>query len=129
LAKTIAGYYNFDDDYVSAVSSGGDIGYRGVINKKKIVTEAQKMSFLAGVFLRYGWGFPNGNNYSTTIPHSLSTAKEFADILKEFGCDNVRASSTVHNQSINFKASDKIRDFISVIQELLNKTLGVLIVY
>jgi hypothetical protein len=130
LAKKVADYYNFDYDYVSAVSSGGDIGYRGVINKEKIATEAQKLSFLAGIFLSYGWQLhPDGNSYSTEIPNSLSTTKEFVDILKEFGCDDVREVSTVHIQCVTFKASDKIRVFISVINDLFQKISGVMIVF
>ncbi|MDR1120463.1 MAG: hypothetical protein LBM08_06055 [Dysgonamonadaceae bacterium] len=127
LAKTVAGYYNFDDDNVLAVSSGGDIGYRGVINKEKIATEAQKKSFLAGVFLRYGWiKNPDGVSYSIQIPDSFSTAKECVDILKEFGCDNVRETPTGH---IAFNASNKIRDFIFLINDLFQKISGLLIVY
>jgi DNA-binding transcriptional regulator WhiA len=128
LAKVAADYYNFDYDNVSDISSGGDIGYKGVIKKEKIATEAQKMSFLAGVFLRYGWILnPNDSAYSVIIPNSLSTAKECVDILKEFGCNNVIEITAKH--TITFNASDKIKNLISMLQYVFDKISGVLIAY
>jgi hypothetical protein len=129
LAKTVAGYYNFDYDNVSAVSSGGDIGYRGVINKEKIRTDAQKMSFLAGVFLRYGRLKNPDGSYSIPIPLH-STAKECVDILKEFGCDNVKEIRTKYKEEyIVFNASSKIKDLIMLVGNLFNKISGMLIAY
>jgi hypothetical protein len=126
LAKTVAGYYHFDYDNVSAVSSGGDIGHRGVINKEKIVTDAQKMSFLAGVLWRYKWSTCSECDYmySIHIPNSLSTVKECFDILKEFDCD-IKETST---ERIAFNASSKIRDLIFLVRELSEKALDVWIV-
>jgi hypothetical protein len=132
LAKTVAGYYNFDYDNISAISSGGDIGYRGVINKEKITTNAQKMSFLGGVLLRYGCSrWPDGS-YSINIP-LFNTAKEVADILKEFDCNNVKEIQTEYNteyseEFINFNASSKITDLIMLVNNLFNKIAGMLIV-
>jgi hypothetical protein len=125
LAKTVAGYYNFDYDNVAAVSSGGDIGYRGVINKEKIVTNAQKMSFLAGVFLRYGCSNDDGVTTLGAPDNSLSTAKVCVDILKEFGCDNIRETP---KGLIVFSASNKIRDLRLLIYDLFNK-INIIIVY
>jgi hypothetical protein len=132
LAKTVAGYYNFGYDSVAAVSSGGDIGYRGVINSEKIATDAQKMSFLAGVFMRYcnwynrDYNEQNDNrNYSITIPNSLSTAKKCVDILKEFGCDNVKEIQTEHK--IIFNASNRIKELIFLTYDLRFK-MGVTLV-
>jgi hypothetical protein len=136
LAKTVAGYYNFDYNNVSAVSSGGDIGYWGVINKEKIVTDAQKMSFLSGVCMRYGWirDPDDGSRYFIEIPDNLlGTEKEYVvDILKEFGCNNVEEITTKYypiKYTIGFNASDKIRDLIFLMQDLFNKTSGILIAY
>jgi hypothetical protein len=129
LAKTIADYHNFDYDNVSAISSGGDIGYKGVINKEKITTNAQKMSFLAGVFLRYGQSKSPDGVYSIQIP-LFSTAKECVDILKESGCDNVKEIRTKYKEEfIVFNASSKIIDLIMVIDNLFNKISGMLIAY
>jgi hypothetical protein len=129
LAKTVAGYYNFDYDNVAAVSSGGDVGYRGAINREKIATEAQKMSFLAGVFIRhqcfYSHSYLNPNpdpiesrRYSIPIPNSLSTLSECVDILKEFGCDIV---NEIPGKPVVFDASDKVRDFLTLVHELSGK--------
>jgi hypothetical protein len=135
LAKTIAGYYHFDYDNVSAVSSGGDIGYAGVINMEKIAADAQKMSFLAGVFIRYGCiKNPDGIRYTIQIRNSLSTAKECVDILKEFGCGNIKVIPAGHTTEhiaghVVFDASDKIRDLIFMVHNLHDKTLNVLVAY
>jgi hypothetical protein len=129
LAKTVAGYYHFNYDNVSAVSSGGDIGYAGVINRDKIAADAQKMSFLVGVFIRYGYSKNPDNSisrYSVHIPNSLSTAKECVDILKEFACTDVKETSTGY---IVFDASNKIIDLISLTQDLFNKISGITVAY
>jgi hypothetical protein len=132
LAKTVAGYYNFDYDNVAAVSSGGDVGYRGAINREKIATEAQKMSFLAGVLIRhhsyYSHSYPDSNDsrrYTIRIPDSLSALNECIDILKEFGCDIV---NEIQGKAVVFDASDKVRDFITLVHELSDKTASILVV-
>ncbi|MDR2027556.1 MAG: hypothetical protein LBQ01_08370 [Prevotellaceae bacterium] len=132
LAKTVAGYYNFDYDSVVAVSSGGDIGYRGVIKEEKIATEAQKMSFLAGVLLRwhYGGWFPvifEGSNRVVIDKRHLpsSTIKTCTDILKEFGCENFEDKV----ECFVFDVSDKIRNFISLVLYELYLKMGVSLIY
>jgi hypothetical protein len=132
LAKTVEGYCHFEYDNVLAVSSGGDIGYGGFINREKIATEAQKMSFLAGVFLRYGGyeSLDGSNKYSINIPHSLNTAKECIDLLKEFGCDNVEEIQTKYKEEfIGYNASDKIRNLLFIIHDLYDKMAGVIVAY
>jgi hypothetical protein len=129
LAKTIAGYYIFDYDSISTVSSGGDIGYSGIINKDKITTDAQKLSFLAGFLMRYGWENTDNSKFSINIPNSLSTTQICIDILKEFGCDNIIETKNTRGHFVNLDISDKIRVFISLIQDLFNKTAGVIIAF
>ncbi|MDR2027555.1 MAG: hypothetical protein LBQ01_08365 [Prevotellaceae bacterium] len=130
LAKTVAGYHNFDCDSVSAVSSGGDIGYSGVIKEEKIATDAQKMSFLAGVFIRYHCSRPlsddDSSMYSIPIPDSFNTLKMCVNILKESGCDIVKE---VPAQTVVFRASDKIRNLASLAHELDDKISSVFYFY
>jgi hypothetical protein len=128
LANTVAGYYNFDYNNIATVSSGGDIGYRGIINSAKIATYAQKMSFLAGVFLRYEGFFKNDDGrYSVRIPNSHGTAKECVDILKEFGCTNLEEIPAEHK--IVFSASGKIAETVFLVYDLYVKVLCVEIAY
>jgi hypothetical protein len=76
LAKITAGYYN-----------------NGVINKEKIATRAQKLSFLAGVFMRYGCDIEdNADRYSISVLNSPNTATVCSEILKELGCEHVDIS-------------------------------------
>lgn len=95
LVKAITDYYTFDmgKPFLPVISSGGDIGYRGVINRKKISTRAQKLSFLTGIFMRYGCNRINeqyeAGYYSISIPNSLSAATVCSDILQEMGCEKV----------------------------------------
>lgn len=133
LAKTAAGYYNFDYDNILAVSSGGDIGYGGVINRDKIVSEAQKMSFLAGVFMRYEGHYKsldNSSRYSVMIPNSHNTAKVCIDLLKEFGCTNVEEIQTENKEEfIKYSASDKIRGLLFLTHDLFIEMTNVMIAY
>jgi hypothetical protein len=122
LAKTIASYYTFDYDNVSTVSSGGDIGYRGIINREKITTDAQKLSFLAGVLFRYKGFFENTDGrYTVRIPDSLSTAKACADFLKGFGC---KVKEIPKEHKIVFRASDKMENLMYLLHGLFVKTLA-----
>jgi hypothetical protein len=127
LTKTVANYYTFDYDNVSIVSSGGDIVYRGTVNREKIATDVQKMSFLAGVLFRYKGFFRNTEGkYSVIIPCSLSTAKECIDILKEFGC---KVQEIPEEHKIVFLASDKIANLTALLYDLFVKTLEGIIIF
>jgi hypothetical protein len=74
LEKITAGYY-----------------HNGVINREKIATRAQKLSFLAGVFIRYGCSEIKNDNGSSrfSIDNSPSTVAVCSEILKELDCEHV----------------------------------------
>jgi hypothetical protein len=129
LAKVIAGYYDFDYEkrLLPVISSGGDVGYRGIINKKKISTQAQKLSFLAGVFMRYGCSNTvNGFSGYHKIPvfNSLSLATVCSAILKETGCehvvyiDNIDNNRTPVRQKILFTPSSEVWNLENVIHDV-----------
>jgi DNA-binding transcriptional regulator WhiA len=103
------------------------MGYRGIINREKIAADAQKLSFLAGVFFRYG-GFFNytDGNFSVIIPNSLSTAKEYMDILNEFGC---KVKKIPEEHKIVFRASDKMENLMYLLHGLFVKTLAGTVVF
>jgi hypothetical protein len=117
LAKVVAGYYFFDcDNHLPAViSSGGDIGYKGFINKDRFVTEAQKLSFILGFFLRYEHDvnfYDRDNSCFVRIRNSVSSARFCMEILNYFNCRNVKyidGSGTPVGQYITFIPSAPIK--------------------
>jgi hypothetical protein len=130
LAKVTAGYYNFDYEkqLLPVISSGGDIGYRGFINKEKISTQAQKLSFLAGFFMRYGCS-DFGYYYDIPVPNSLSAATVCTAILKETGCEHVDyIDKTPDGHKIIFTPSPEVTMLMFLIQkmneEMTNKQLA-----
>jgi hypothetical protein len=90
LAKRIADFFIFENTLPYVVSSGGDTGYRGVIKRNKLSTKEQKMSFLLGILMRYGYIDNEGSDtYSIVIHNSNSMATLCCDILKEIRCKHV----------------------------------------
>ena len=122
LAKTVAGYYKFDRNNLShcVISSGGDIGYRGIINRERLTTEAQKISFLAGVLLSHG-GYWQDENHFIKIPNSLSALDLCGDLLKEFECSYIEKNPKAHQ--IIFTPSVKLSKLRIFIYELYMKVI------
>jgi hypothetical protein len=90
LAKKITDFFIFENTLPYIVSSGGDIGYRGVIKRNKLSTKGQQMSFLLGVLLRYGCiENKDSDTYSILIHNSNNMATLCCHILKEIGCKHV----------------------------------------
>jgi hypothetical protein len=130
LAKMVASYYNFDHNNLSncVISSCGDIGYRGIINKDRFTTEAQKLSFLTGVFLTYGRR--RDKDYSIFIPNSLSALNLCYDLLTEFECTHIERDTMYYgpdlkcierfpkNQELFFTPSAKLSKLMILMYEL-----------
>jgi hypothetical protein len=123
LARVIAGYYKFDFSKLSfpIMSSGGDIAYRGVINKDKISTPTQRLSFLAGVFMRYqlllGLDMPDVERIS--MPNSVSAIELCAEILREIGCEHVTPIYRFPDgYQILFTPSDDAKKIINLINKV-----------
>jgi hypothetical protein len=117
LTKITADFFSFETSpYV--ISSGGDIGYRGVVKKNKMSTKEQKMSFLLGILMRYGCSYHcicgeniNPDAHSIIIRNSKSIAALCCDILKEMGCKNVAYVDLLPiGQQIVFTPSVEIRN-------------------
>jgi hypothetical protein len=132
LAKIIAGYYDFDYEkrLPHVISSGGDIGYRGLIKKEKISTQAQKLSFLAGVFMRYGChSTVNGffDYHEIPVFNSLSLATVCSAILKETGCEHVGYidnDKTSDRQKIIFTLSSEVTKLKNLVYDVKMKMNG-----
>jgi hypothetical protein len=125
LAKRVAGFFNFDNTLPYVISSGGDIGYRGVINSSKLLTKGQKMSFLIGVFMRHGCdnciSLDNSlDTYSILMRNFNSSAALCSDILKEAGCEHISHVDFSHvilqfiRRQIIFIPSAEIRNLIKI---------------
>ncbi|MDR2382404.1 MAG: hypothetical protein LBD76_00750 [Prevotellaceae bacterium] len=124
LAKLTAGYFNFDykKRFLPVISSGGDIGYRGIVNKDKITTQAQKLSFLAGVFMRYGCSSRGISVYNIPVANSLSAATVCSAILKETGCEHVDyIDKTPDGHTIIFTPSSDVANLIRLVDNVHNE--------
>ncbi|MDR0603177.1 MAG: hypothetical protein LBG80_02595, partial [Bacteroidales bacterium] len=128
LAQITASYYDFDykKRLLPVTSSGGDIAYRGVLNKEKISTQAQKLSFLAGVFMRYGCGTVNYYNYRVIpVSNSLSLAAVCSEILKETGCEHVDYIDKIPDgHKIVFAPSSEVWELMLLIHKVNEEMNG-----
>jgi hypothetical protein len=135
LAKIIDGYYNYRPTIMMTMS--GDTVYTGIINKEKIKTESQKLSFLAGFYLRYGTALNNSskirifrdiegkepapNTYWIRYGNSLSKAQLSMELLNEFKCGGkriIKRNSIPVVQWLFFIPSEKIQRVIEAVDTL-----------
>jgi hypothetical protein len=86
LSEIINSYYDYDS--ASGTSVFLDTIYSGRLKPEKFQTFRQKLSFLAGAFLRSGYQ-TEADGYYLSMPNSTSKAKLCSSLLKEFDCENV----------------------------------------
>jgi len=118
LSTKINSFYNFSPSGNSTVFH--DTIYTGLIKQEKFLTKLEKLSFLAGAFLRNG-GKTNTNDYFFTIPNSTSKAKFCVDILNEFNCLEVKQvilNNIPVGNWITFKPSERILSMIKKVENL-----------
>jgi hypothetical protein len=109
LVKITADFFSYENT-LRHISSGGNISYRGVIKRNKLSTKEQKISFLTGIFMRYGCEkiVDYSDTYSIFIRSSGSLAALCCDILKETGCEHVAYVDLPVGRQIIFTPSVEI---------------------
>jgi hypothetical protein len=87
LAEVINGYYDYEP-HGSHMTLFFDTVYAGILKPERFQTVRQKLSFLAGAFLRDGYQTEE-RGYHLSMPNSLGKAKLCTALLNEFDCTNV----------------------------------------
>jgi hypothetical protein len=87
LTEIINNYYDYEQSG-SNITVFLDTVYSGSLRPEKLQTFRQKLSFLAGAFLRDGHQSESKENY-LSMPNSRSKAQLCSKLLEEFDCTNV----------------------------------------
>jgi hypothetical protein len=114
LVKITAGYFIFDS--VNKVNNGAP-AYIGVIDKDKLQTEVQKLSYIAGVLYRYGIrkeSETGKNTYRISNPCSAYAIKACHAFLNDLGCNYVKL---VESTVIQFTPAAKLQRIIDVVMQ------------
>lgn len=121
LSKLIDSYYNYTAS--DSKTAQGEAICIGTIDSDKIETDKQKLSFLAGAYLRFGAIKHNDSmeepQYIYDIPNSLSKAEICVEFLKDLGCKNVQELTNEYlptKKEILFTPSERIEKMIETIE-------------
>lgn len=85
LKKKVDHYYDYE--FANKWSSNGDSIFVGTLKPQMLKTKAQKLSFLAGTYLKFGE--VKDHKYYIRIANSLSKTKICVDLLQKLGCSKV----------------------------------------
>ena len=116
LSTKINSFYNYSASH--SLTMKKDTIYIGRIKTELISTELEKLSFLAGAFLRDGT-ITDANEYFFTMPNSTSKAKFCVELLNEFNCSDIKYHVTNRipvGHWITFKPSEKVLDMFKNIE-------------
>jgi hypothetical protein len=119
LSEIINGYYDYNPSGIMTVLF--DTVYSGSLKLERLKTFRQKLSFLAGAFLRDGYS-SESEGYYLSMPNSVGKAKLCSSLLKEFDCKNV-----VHKvfeghipcgNTVSFEPSETIAELIKRVKTI-----------
>lgn len=126
LSKIVDSYYTYQPS--DNKTPQGAVIYTGTLNPEKIKTKKQKLSFLAGAYLRNGGTKLNDTKepprYMYDIPNSLSKAALCEQFLKDLGCKDVEEYVNEHmptKKEILFTPTDEVQEMINTIESAVNK--------
>lgn len=121
LSRKIDKYFDYKPFAMRTIQ--GDTIFTGSILKNTFKTDKEKLSFLLGVYLRYGY------NSTISLANSLSKAAVCVEMLKEFGCKDVeytiKKGCVPMSQIITFKPSLKIQKIIDEADKLFLDLLNI----
>jgi len=119
LSTKINSYYRYLPSGTYTVYH--DTIYSGYLRQEHISTKLEKLSFLAGAFLRDG-GKTDATEYFFSIPNSTSKAKLCVDLLNEFNCLDVKynklSSRIPVGHWITFKPSKEVLNTLRKVEPL-----------
>lgn len=106
LAEKINSNYTFDK---FNLSNNNDTIFYGILKPKILETELQKISFIIGVYSRFGE--QKNGKYCIRLFNSTSKFNKCEKILKELNCENIETELIKNiplNQLVYFKPSKKL---------------------
>lgn len=112
LTTRINTYFNWKYDE-TITNENDDSLFIGNINFKKFKTKNQKMSFLLGVYTRYG--DRNDTIYCIRIANSNTLYETSLKILKDLNCKNVISNiieAVPSNYLIYFQPNDRLKKYL-----------------
>jgi hypothetical protein len=128
LSKIIDSYFEYKPSNTKTIFL--DTVFVGYHKAERLQTEKQKLSFLAGAFLRNGYKTASEGWY-LSMPNSVSKAKLCAELLKELNCKNVKYDISNGyipiGHKVYFEPSKKISELIKKVEMIdKNSELAVL---
>lgn len=129
LSKLIDSYYTYQPAENSTTQDEGM--HIGTLDPEKFKTPKQKLSFLAGAYLRYGNIKHNDSmeepQYIYDIPNSLSKTKICEAFLAELGCTNIQEVTNEYMPTkieVHFIPSEQILKMIETIESVSKEILS-----
>ena len=128
LAKRFNSYYTFEQS--ESFTSNNDpklnnISILGGALKPNIFTnEAEKLAFLSGTYVRYG--FANDTAYEISIANSYSKANVVKQLLTEFGCNpsyQIRRNTIPVGHLVYFHPSETVRKYLNRFMYVRNRLI------
>ncbi|MDR1458676.1 MAG: hypothetical protein LBI60_00450 [Bacteroidales bacterium] len=120
LTEIINDYYDYKQSGHN-MTVFSDTVYSGSLKPEKLQTIRQKLSFLAGAFLRDGYS-SESEGYYLSMPNSVSKAKLCSNLLKEFDCKNVVHKVFEGNipcgNTVSFEPSETIVELIKRVKTI-----------
>ena len=111
--------YDTIADYTNFIKTHYDTIYQGNLRPEKFNTEIQKLSFVTGAFVRYGW--KKDSLYQISVANSTSKVKLLDSLLKELGCNHVnyemRMAIPVYHK-VSFKPTDQLKAYFESFKKL-----------
>lgn len=121
LTKKVDHYYDYE--FANKWSSNGDSIFVGTLKPEMLKTKAQKLSFLAGTYLKFGE--VKDHKYYIRISNSLSKTKICVDLLQKLGCSKVEyhiyKERIPNGHEIVFVPTKLIKTYLDEFAELKQK--------
>ena len=112
LSNEVNAFYDFKS--IAGYTMNYDTIYRGTLKQNIFNTELQKISFIAGIYSRFGE--INKEEYFIRLLNSTSKFSECLTILKQLGCTDIKTiilKNIPLNQIVYFEPSKKLKEYLN----------------